>query len=76
MPQMIERPYKGRWIQLTEVEDEGLYLSDIRITKDAPDTAKRKWESLSAEIAVYFDFESASEDALIQAKAHIDKMKH
>jgi len=76
VPQIIEYPYKGRWIQLIEVQDEGLYLSDIRITKDAPGTTKRKWENLSAEIAIYFDFESASEDALSQAKAYIDNKKH
>ncbi|TFL10241.1 hypothetical protein CSC67_17925 [Pusillimonas caeni] len=75
MRTIIESTYKGRWIELIEVEDEGLFLAGIRITTDAPGAPSRKWENLDTEIAVYFDFESASEDALIQAKAHIDK-KH
>lgn len=76
MKATLESPYKGQWIELTEVEDEGLYLAGVRITKDAPETASRKWTNLETEIAVYFDFEAASEDALVRAKAHIDKKKH
>ena len=72
----IESPYKGQWIELTELEDEGLFFAGIRITKDAPETPTRKWTILETEIAVYFDFEAASEDALARAKAHIDKKKH
>lgn len=71
----IESPYKDRWIELTQLEDDGLFFAEVRITKDPPATADRKWKCLETEIAVYFDFESASEDALKRAQQHVDKSR-
>lgn len=70
-----ETPYKGLWIQLSEQQDQGLFLASIRITRDAPDATTRRWTNLKHEPAVYFDFAAASQDALEQAKSHIDRAK-
>jgi len=75
MPATTEFSYKESWIELTAQEDEGLYLAGIRITRDCSSMPTRHWETLDPEPAIYFDFEDASEDALAQAKAYIDKAK-
>lgn len=76
MPTTIESQYKGRWIELTEREDEGLFLAGIRITADSPTSKSRTWQTLEPFVEVHFDFDSASEEALIQAHAYIDAGHH
>ena len=72
MSALTDTEYRGNWIRLIKQEDRGLYLAGIQITDDAPTSTARRWDKVAPEMEIHFDFESASEDALIQAKAYID----
>lgn len=75
MEHRMEITYRGYWITINEIEEQGRYYADVKVARTYPRNTERKWTSVTIERHIHRQVEKAHNDALEQAKSYIDR-KH